>query len=73
MTAIAPTNDGEQGRRDSYAGADVGLQRAAQVASEPARRPTRAARAERRRSFRSYAAAGLWAHGTDRPATRSET
>jgi 3-methyladenine DNA glycosylase/8-oxoguanine DNA glycosylase len=76
MTAIAPTTHGEQARRDADAAADVGLQRAAQVTSAPARRPTRdelAARAERRRPFRPYAAAGLRAHGTDRPATRSET
>jgi 3-methyladenine DNA glycosylase/8-oxoguanine DNA glycosylase len=32
-----------------------------------------AARAEGWRPMRSYAAALLWAHGTDRPTTRSET
>ena len=40
------------------------------------RRPTAdelAARAEGWRPFRSYAAALLWAHGLERPTTRSET
>jgi 3-methyladenine DNA glycosylase/8-oxoguanine DNA glycosylase len=63
-------------RPDVFPAADVGLQRAAQSAFALARRPTEdelAERAERWRPFRSYAAALLWAHGTDRPATRSET
>jgi DNA-3-methyladenine glycosylase II len=63
-------------RRDIFPAADVGLLRAAQSAFALAQRPTAdelAARAERWRPFRSYAAALLWTHGADRPETRSET
>lgn len=63
-------------RPDVFPAADVGLQRAAQSAFALPQRPTAdqlAARAEHWRPFRSYAAALLWAHGTDRPTTRSRT
>ena len=57
-------------RPDVFPAADVGLLRAAQSAFALEQRPTPdelAARAERWRPFRSYAAALLWAHGSDRP------
>jgi len=63
-------------RPDIFPAADVGLLRAAQSAFALARRPTAtelAARAERWRPFRSYAAALLWAHGTKHPNPKSET
>ena len=63
-------------RPDVFPAADVGLLRAAQSAFVLAQRPTPdelAARAERWRPFRSYAAALLWAHGTEHPTTRSAT
>ena len=52
-------------RPDVFPAADVGLQRAAQSAFGLAQRPTEAelaARAERWRPYRSYAAALLWTH-----------
>ena len=57
-------------RPDVFPAADVGLQRAAQSAFALPARPTAAelgARAEPWRPFRSYAAALLWAHGTQHP------
>jgi DNA-3-methyladenine glycosylase II len=63
-------------RPDVFPAADVGLLRAAQSAFALPQRPTAdelAARAERWRPFRSYAAALLWAHGNDVPTTRSPT
>ena len=60
-------------RPDILPAADVGLLRAAQSAFALPRRPTAdelAARAERWRPFRSYAAALLWADATD-PTARS--
>jgi DNA-3-methyladenine glycosylase II len=62
-------------RPDILPAADIGLLRAAQSAFALARRPTAdelSTRAERWRPFRSYAAALLWAHGTD-VTTRSVT
>ena len=53
-------------RPDVFPAADVGLQRAAQGAFDLPARPSAdelAARAERWRPFRSYAAALLWAYG----------
>jgi len=58
-------------RPDIFPAADVGLQRAAQAAFGLAQRPTAAeltARAERRRPYRSFAAALLWAHGNEQGA-----
>jgi 3-methyladenine DNA glycosylase/8-oxoguanine DNA glycosylase len=55
-------------RPDVLPAADVGLLRSAQSAFALPQRPTPdelAARAERWRPFRSYAAALLWAHGAD--------
>jgi DNA-3-methyladenine glycosylase II len=63
-------------RPDVFPAADIGLLRAAQSAFTLAQRPTPdelAARAERWRPFRSYAAALLWAHGTEHPTTKGET
>lgn len=63
-------------RPDIFPAADVGLLRAAQSAFGLAQRPTAAelaARAERWRPFRSYAAALLWAHGAKHPIPRSHT
>jgi len=57
-------------RPDVFPAADVGLLRAAQSAFGLPRRPTAAelaARAELWHPFRSYAAALLWAHGTQHP------
>jgi DNA-3-methyladenine glycosylase II len=63
-------------RPDVFPAADVGLLRAAESAFGLAQRPTGvelAARAERWRPFRSYAAALLWAHGTEQSTSRSVT
>jgi len=57
-------------RPDVFPAGDIGLQRAAQSAFGLARRPTAAElalRAERWRPYRAYAAALLWADGTNHP------
>lgn len=62
------------GRPDVFPAADAGLLRAAQAAFGLDRRPTAdelAARAERWRPFRSYAAALLWANSVRAPIQRS--
>lgn len=61
-------------RPDVLPAADIGLLRGAQRAFALPQRPTPdelAARAERWRPFRSYAAALLWAHGSKTPPPRS--